>query len=155
MTRSRLTRRIPNRATLHASLFTAPAWPLLAQFSGLREELPENVHILTLEALSSSRLLLRLEHLLLEKEDKEANDKPIPITRLLKGNHLEDVREATLTGHMLLDEMRRLRWRQTQTSAANTVLGGSGLVRDQEGYKVRLADGRIRTYYATLVPKAR
>ncbi|KAK8757592.1 hypothetical protein V5799_004776 [Amblyomma americanum] len=80
MTRRRLSRRIPNRATMHASLFTSPAWPLLAQFSGLREELPENVHILTLEALSSSRLLLRLEHLLLEKEDKEVNDKPKPIT---------------------------------------------------------------------------
>lgn len=122
-------------------------------FSGLREELPDNAHLLTLEALSASRILVRLEHLIV---DGDANDKLVSITHLLRSNLLEDVHEASLSGHMLLDEMRRLQWRQTQTSGGPSAPGGgSGIVREQDNYSVQLLDGRIRTFYASLSPKLR
>lgn len=125
-------------------------------FSGLREELPDNAHLLTLEAVSASRILIRLEHINIDKNDKDANDKLISITHLLRSNQLEDVHEASLSGHMLLDEMRRLQWRQTQTSGGPSgTIGGSGVVREQDNYSVQLSDGRIRTFYASLSPKTR
>ncbi|KAL1425013.1 hypothetical protein MTO96_019592 [Rhipicephalus appendiculatus] len=125
-------------------------------FSGLREELPDNAHLLTLEAVSASRILIRLEHINIDKDDKDANDKLISITHLLRSNQLEDVHEASLSGHMLLDEMRRLHWRQTQTSGGPLgTTGGSGVVREQDNYSVQLSDGRIRTFYASLSPKTR
>lgn len=132
-----------------------------ANFTGLHEDLPANAHLLTLEALSSTRILLRLEHLRSDKDTtrpvkvaKGANgtkDDGISITHLLKVGVLEDVREASLSGHMLLEEMRRFEWRQTQTSSGYTTANGRpDTVRDQKGYTVRLADGRIRTFYASL-----
>ena len=39
------------------------------QVSGLRRELPENVHLLTVQLLEKTSLLLRLEHMFAVKED--------------------------------------------------------------------------------------
>lgn len=123
-------------------------------FSGLREQLPDNAHLLTLEAISASQLLIRLEHINIDKDDKDVNDKLISITHLLRSHHLERVHEASLSGHMLLDEMQRLQWRQTQTSSGLLgTTGGSGVVREKDNYLVQLSDGRIRTFYASLSPK--
>jgi len=43
----------------------------LKQWSGLKNSLPDNVHLLTLEQWHSGRFLLRLEHFYEKNEDKE------------------------------------------------------------------------------------
>ncbi|CAN7993668.1 unnamed protein product, partial [Ixodes hexagonus] len=125
-------------------------------FSGLHHELPPSVHVMTLEALSSTRALLRLEHLYSGAESKEENDVRVSVTGLLSNNMLEDVTETTLSGHMLLEEMNRLEWRQTQTSFAT--LGRNDLdsrpsFRNQDNYVVVLRNGQMRTFLATLAPR--
>ncbi|XP_077531973.1 lysosomal alpha-mannosidase-like isoform X2 [Haemaphysalis longicornis] len=135
-------------------------------FTGLSEELPADVHLLTLEALSNTRVLLRLEHLRTDKDttrpttvtkgSKDKMDKGISITNLLTDSVLEDVREASLSGDMMVEEMRRFEWRQTQTSYDYPTSSGlPDTVRDQSGYRVRLGNGRIRTFYASLTHNSR
>lgn len=42
---------------------------LLWQLGGLKLDLPENVHLLTVQLLGKTSLLLRLEHMFAAKED--------------------------------------------------------------------------------------
>ena len=48
----------------------------MLQHSGLARNLPENVHILTLEPWREHELLLRLEHIMEKDEDPELS-KPV------------------------------------------------------------------------------
>lgn len=50
------------------------------QFSGLYRELPRSVHLMTLEALSSTRALVRLEHLYSGVDSREENDVRVSVT---------------------------------------------------------------------------
>lgn len=52
---------------------SAPPAPFLPQFSGLRRELPPNVHLLTLARWGPQMLLLRLEHQVALGEDLDGN----------------------------------------------------------------------------------
>ncbi|XP_065295621.1 lysosomal alpha-mannosidase-like isoform X2 [Dermacentor albipictus] len=86
----------------------APAqWkPYKEEFSGLRSTLPSTVHLLTLEALSRTQVLLRLEHLVIDQHAVQVN-----VTRLLRGFRLNDVRPVTLAANQFLPGPTRLKWR--------------------------------------------
>ncbi|KAL1440217.1 hypothetical protein MTO96_009525 [Rhipicephalus appendiculatus] len=82
--------------------FAPPQWkPQRETFSGLRSVLPSTVHLLTLEALSPTRVLLRLEHLAVEQR---------AVQRLLKGFRLSDVRPVTLAANQFLPGPTRQKW---------------------------------------------
>ncbi|XP_049513159.1 lysosomal alpha-mannosidase-like [Dermacentor silvarum] len=85
----------------------APAqWkPHNEEFSGLRSPLPSTVHLLTLEALSRTKVLLRLEHLAIDQHAVQVN-----ITRLLKGFRLNNARPVTLAANQFLPGPTRLKW---------------------------------------------
>ncbi|KAH6921434.1 hypothetical protein HPB50_000151 [Hyalomma asiaticum] len=88
-------------------LVFAPAqWkPHREMFSGLRSLLPSTVHLLTLEALSRTKVLLRLEHLAIEQHAVQVN-----VTRLLKGFRLSNVRPVTLAANQFLPGPTRQKW---------------------------------------------
>lgn len=86
--------------------FAAAQWkPRREMFSGLRSVLPTTVHLLTLEALSRTRVLLRLEHLSIEQRAVQVN-----VTRLLKGFRLSNVRPVTLAVNQFLPGPTRQQW---------------------------------------------
>ncbi|KAM7305717.1 lysosomal alpha-mannosidase [Ixodes scapularis] len=124
-------------------------------FSGLYRELPRSVHLMTLEALSSTRALVRLEHLYSGVDSREENDVRVSVTNLLSNNLLEDVAETTLSAHMLLEEVSRLQWRQAQTAfvTGRDDLDNHSTFRNQDNYVVVLRNGQMRTFLATLAPR--
>ncbi|XP_077497603.1 lysosomal alpha-mannosidase-like [Amblyomma americanum] len=85
----------------------APAqWkPQVQKFSGLRAPLPSTIHLLTLEALSRTEVLLRLEHLAIDQNAVHVN-----VTRLLRGIRLKNVRPVSLAANQFLPGPRRHRW---------------------------------------------
>ncbi|KAH6921433.1 hypothetical protein HPB50_000150 [Hyalomma asiaticum] len=74
-------------------------------FSALRTPLPSDVHVLTLEKLGGSQVLLRLEHLAVTEATAQVN-----VTRLLAGHRLEDVKPVTLGANQYLPGPTRLQW---------------------------------------------
>ncbi|XP_036596650.1 lysosomal alpha-mannosidase-like [Trichosurus vulpecula] len=88
--------------------------PPLTQFSGLRRELPQSVHLLTLARWGPNTILLRLEHIFEHGEGSLFNlSQPVTIDlqdlfSAFTINHLE---ETTLSADQLLPKATRLQWR--------------------------------------------
>lgn len=90
----------------------APAqWkPQRGTFTGLQYRLPKTVHLLTLERLSASQALLRLEHLAMTRKPARVN-----VTRLLVGYRLDNLRPLTLGANQFLPGPARHRWPDEST----------------------------------------
>lgn len=87
-------------------IFAPAGWqPKHDKFSLLRSSLPSTVHVLTLERLSSTKVLLRLEHLGLTDVPVYVN-----VTRLLTGHRLNNIQPLTLGANQYLPGAIRRRW---------------------------------------------
>ncbi|XP_067008681.2 lysosomal alpha-mannosidase [Anabrus simplex] len=83
----------------------------LMTFRGLKESLPPNVHILTLEPWKDKTLLLRLEHLLEhEKDSKACKPAVVDIDDLFTPFPILGVREMTLGGNEYICDLKRMDW---------------------------------------------
>ncbi|XP_035888341.1 lysosomal alpha-mannosidase isoform X2 [Phyllostomus discolor] len=83
------------------------------QFSGLRRELPPNVHLLTLARWGRKMLLLRLEHQFAVGEDKGGNlSSPVTLDLrdLFSTFTIIDLKETTLAANQLRASASRLQW---------------------------------------------
>ncbi|XP_027990414.2 lysosomal alpha-mannosidase isoform X2 [Eptesicus fuscus] len=83
------------------------------QFSGLRRELPPNVHLLTLARWGPEMLLLRLEHQFALGEDMVGNlSSPVTLDLrdLFSAFTITDLKETTLAANQLRARASRLQW---------------------------------------------
>ncbi|XP_067938019.1 lysosomal alpha-mannosidase-like [Watersipora subatra] len=79
--------------------------------SFLKQALPDNVHLLTLEPLENKKFLLRLEHFYSAGEDKElSNNVTVSLKDLFTGFTITTVQELTLEANQYLAAASRLRW---------------------------------------------
>ena len=94
-------------------------------WSALVDTMPHNLHLLTLDQLSSKQYLVRVEHYFELNEDA-IYSQPIQIDlqQLLTSlGNITDVNELTLAANMPLSEMKRLNWTTTENESSywNTV----------------------------------
>ncbi|XP_046584534.1 lysosomal alpha-mannosidase-like isoform X4 [Haliotis rubra] len=100
-------------------------------WSGLKRELPANVHLLTLEQYAGSGpapspmqpYLLRLEHFY-EKEEDAALSAPVTVSLkdLFVPFDIEAVTELTLGSNLPLSQLNRLQWKTTDSGHTDTTL---------------------------------
>ncbi|NXE85545.1 MA2B1 mannosidase, partial [Cochlearius cochlearius] len=85
--------------------------PSLRQFSALRQELPPNVHLLTLTPWGAGALLLRLEHQF-ERGESANGSQPVTVDllNLFSAFTITSVQEMSLGGDVPLDAVSRLVW---------------------------------------------
>ncbi|XP_017786052.1 PREDICTED: lysosomal alpha-mannosidase isoform X1 [Nicrophorus vespilloides] len=82
------------------------------KYSGLTQNLPDNVQILTLEPWKGNSYLLRLEHIFEKGEDKNLST-PVSVNLkdLFTAFKLKSFKETTLGANQLLGESKRLQFR--------------------------------------------
>ena len=119
-------------------------------YSGLNRDLPQNIHLLTLEKWKQNEILVRFEHFY-ESEDKNELSKAteIDLKDLFKQFNIKSIRETTLSANQLLSETNRLKWKANEipTRIQNDL--GSNLV-DINDMKVKLSPQQIRTFILTI-----
>ncbi|XP_066127516.1 lysosomal alpha-mannosidase isoform X1 [Saccopteryx bilineata] len=90
------------------------------QYSGMRRELPPNVHLLTLARWGRQMLLLRLEHQFALGEDMVGNlSSPVTLdlTDLFSAFTIIDLKETTLAANQLRANASRLQWKSNEDAA--------------------------------------
>ncbi|CAF4067741.1 unnamed protein product [Rotaria sordida] len=90
-------------------------------WSALPDTMPLNLHLLTLDQLSSKEYLVRVEHYF-ELHEDEIYSQPIQIDlqKLLNSlGKIIDVIELTLAGNMPLSDMKRLNWTTTENESSH------------------------------------
>ncbi|XP_077497607.1 lysosomal alpha-mannosidase-like [Amblyomma americanum] len=135
-------------------LFAPAEWePIKETFTALKSPLPITVHVLTLERVSSSHVLLRLEHLGLQKGSVTVN-----VTQILAGHRLTDVRPVTLGANRYLPGPARHRWPTSQAGRKPRVIQDlrmtapyTSSVHETGDTVVRLERGQIGTFLALLI----
>ncbi|XP_051050981.1 lysosomal alpha-mannosidase isoform X2 [Phodopus roborovskii] len=83
------------------------------QFSGLHQDLPPQVHLLTLAHWGPNMLLLRLEHQFAVTEDSGRNlSSPVTLNleNLFQAFTITQLQETTLAANQLLSKASRLKW---------------------------------------------
>ncbi|XP_052582965.1 lysosomal alpha-mannosidase-like isoform X2 [Peromyscus californicus insignis] len=83
------------------------------QFSGLRQDLPPQVHLLTLARWGPKMVLLRLEHQFAVKEDSRGNlSSPVTLNlrNLFQAFTITHLMETTLAANQPLSRASRLKW---------------------------------------------
>ena len=91
------------------------------EWSGLREQLPANVHLLTLEEGRNDSILLRLEHFYDSKDDPDNLSKAVSVSlsNIFKPFTIVSAEERTLTANQLLSEAKRLDWRSEDSGSVS------------------------------------
>ncbi|XP_034378373.1 lysosomal alpha-mannosidase isoform X1 [Arvicanthis niloticus] len=95
-----------------SSPYNSQAAPKM-QFSGLRQELPPQVHLLTLARWGPKMLLLRLEHQFAVKEDSNRNlSSPVTVNLqdMFQTFTIIYLQETTLAANQPLSRASRLKW---------------------------------------------
>lgn len=137
---------------------------MISQFSGITKELPLNVHLLTLEPLDETTLLIRLEHIFEKNEDIEYSQ-PVTIQLtvryliskrsfsskyifqgLFKYFEIISLRETTLAADRWIEEVERLQW-MTKNNNEN---GYVHRIPVGANFTVTLSPMEIRTFVATI-----
>ncbi|XP_016074137.1 PREDICTED: lysosomal alpha-mannosidase isoform X2 [Miniopterus natalensis] len=117
------------------------------QFSGLRRELPRNVHLLTLARWGPEMLLLRLEHQFAVGEDMSGNlSSPVTLDLrdMFSAFTITDLKETTLAANQLRASASRLQW----TPKRGPILKPSPFWLDPA--RITLQPMEIRTFLATV-----
>ncbi|XP_065912002.1 lysosomal alpha-mannosidase-like isoform X1 [Dysidea avara] len=115
----KLHRQLGERLLLPATILIHSGKESISEFSknyngmvsGLRRELPENVHLLTVQLLEKTSLLLRLEHMFAVKEDTNLSTSvTVNMKDLFVTFEIVSCVEMTLGGDVQLSMVNRLKW---------------------------------------------
>merc|ERR1712083_820862 len=130
------------------------------------EEIPKNIHILTLENWpeanlqnQGSNVLLRLEHIFEAQEDRNNMSKPVSIKLegLFKAFDISSVEEVTLGANLQVEKLHRLQWNVMNEVPTSSHVEGGGRVKDalgeENGWLVTLQPFQIRTFIIDLNAK--
>ncbi|XP_027202659.2 lysosomal alpha-mannosidase-like [Dermatophagoides pteronyssinus] len=122
------------------------------QYIGLNNDLPSNVHLLTLEQWHSKRYLLRLEHFYQSNEDTELS-KPVKLSlrHLFKSFEIIAVEELTLGANQPISSLKnRLHYRYNRPLEQRQQQQSSLLLDDPkiegENFDIHLSPMQIRTF---------
>ncbi|XP_072971549.1 probable alpha-mannosidase At5g13980 [Typha angustifolia] len=109
--------------------------------------LPDNVALVTLQALEDGSVLLRLAHLYEAEEDKKLSMMAeVDLNKLFAGRKIVKLSEMSLTANQARDEMekKRLKWRVE--GSASTIVPVRGGPVDPSKLVVELGPMEIRTF---------
>ncbi|KDR11229.1 lysosomal alpha-mannosidase isoform X2 [Zootermopsis nevadensis] len=117
------------------------------EFSGLNQELPENVHILTLEPWKAHSFLLRLEHIY-ERNEHPVFSKPatVNLKNLFKPFSIVMARETTLGGNQWLSESHRFKWQSENDINFTLEDDEDSSKEDKDALTITLGPMQIRTF---------
>jgi lysosomal alpha-mannosidase len=88
----------------------------VSEWSGVKKDLPQNVHLMTLDNWQGNTKLLRLEHLYESKEDANSSQPvTVVLNDLFSTFDIVDATELTLAGNQNLSESKRLIWNYGST----------------------------------------
>ena len=115
-------------------------------YTGLNRDLPQNIHLLTLEKWTQNEILVRFEHFF-EIQDKNELSKAteIDFKDLFKHFDIKSIREMTLSANQLLSETNRLKWKTNETSTRIKNGLGKSLL-DINDMKIKQSPQQIRTF---------
>ncbi|XP_076263633.1 lysosomal alpha-mannosidase-like [Rhynchophorus ferrugineus] len=128
----------------------------LMTYSGLNNDLPKNIQILTLEPWKDSTYLLRIEHVFDNDEDSSLSEPVlVKLKDLFVGFNIASLKETTLGGNQWLKDSKRLKFNtnsklkevlnindKTDSSKAKT----SNLQDDIDNLEIVLNPSDIRTF---------
>ncbi|XP_069124923.1 lysosomal alpha-mannosidase-like [Argopecten irradians] len=130
------------------------------QWSGMTKNLPDNVHLLTLEQWggpgvvpsSSQPYIIRLEHTFETGEHSLlSKDVTVNLANLFTTFNVTSMTELTLGANMVLSDLHRLQWNTTDTREESTQDGSTDSeVSDVGSMDVKLKPMQIRTYQVQL-----
>jgi lysosomal alpha-mannosidase len=117
-------------------------------YSALNKELPQNIHLLSLEQWKKNQILVRLEHFY-ESVDNNDLSKPIEVDlqNLLKPFKILNLTEMTLTANQILSETHRMKWKSNKYFSESESIPNR-IVRDIN-FKIQLSPQQIRTFIIT------
>ncbi|CAG2104129.1 unnamed protein product [Medioppia subpectinata] len=119
-------------------------------YSALNQELPQNVHLLTLEKWTQNELLLRLEHFYQKEDNNElSKDVEIDLKNMFKDIKIKDVREMTLSANQELSESQKSRLQWKSKNPLNNIQFNSNQ-HFNDISKVKLSSQQIRTFILTI-----
>ncbi|XP_064486675.1 lysosomal alpha-mannosidase-like isoform X2 [Ornithodoros turicata] len=137
------------RVYLPVTMVTAFPLPQRIQYakkSTLEANLPDTLHLLTLEPISKNRVLFRVEHLGLVNRSVQ-----ISLRKLLKDRQFEDIQPTLLGANEYLQNVQRLHWStKTYDRSNNKASGVKNHNLSGETDKVTLRPGDIQTFVAKL-----
>ncbi|XP_050428079.1 lysosomal alpha-mannosidase-like [Adelges cooleyi] len=123
------------------------------EFSGMKNALPDNVQLLTLEPWKEGTVLLRLEHIFEYNEDKNLS-KPVVINvqDLFTKFRIVSLRETILGGNQWLSQHTKLSWRTEDNTIVKEEIPISNNGETTDPKHISLTPMQIRTLVAEIVP---
>ncbi len=120
-------------------------------YSGLLNELPKNVHLLTLEQWKNNSFLLRLEHFYQTIDDIEELSKPVTVDlkSLFKPFVISEAVEMTLGGNQVLSSAKRLEFKTYDMNQNES----KKYEFDAQNLSVTLTPMQIRTFVIKVKPQ--
>ncbi|KAH9502489.1 Lysosomal alpha-mannosidase [Bulinus truncatus] len=122
----------------------------LKQETFLAAELPPNVHILTLDRISSNEThlyLLRIEHLMEEDEHKQlSSPAQISLQNLFNPFEIVSVVETTLGGNFIPADLTRLTWKSYSGLTPDNIRSPEYKTNIEPPFTVTLRPMEIRTF---------
>ncbi|XP_060071726.1 lysosomal alpha-mannosidase-like [Ylistrum balloti] len=124
------------------------------QWSGMKTNLPDNVHLLTLEQwggsgvvpASSEPYIIRLEHIFETGEHSElSKDATVNLQDLFVTFEVDSVTELTLGANLVLSDLHRLQWNTTDVNDNMDETPMEPKIRNNS-LNVKLSPMQIRTY---------
>jgi lysosomal alpha-mannosidase len=117
-------------------------------YSALNKELPQNIHLLSLEQWKNNQILVRLEHFY-ESVDNNDLSKAIEVDleNLLKPFKISNLTEMTLTANEVLSQTHRMKWNSNEYLVESKSIPNR-IVRDIN-FKIQLSSQQIRTFIIT------
>ncbi|CAB3388670.1 Hypothetical predicted protein [Cloeon dipterum] len=125
--------------------------PRVYQFSGVKMELPENVHLLTLEPWKDGKILLRFEHIMEKSDDlRLSRASEFSIQDLFEAK-VQKVTEMTLGANQILSSSRRFKWNEDKFTSGtkndqDRTAPERNVIQSSDYFKVILYPMQIRTF---------
>lgn len=121
-------------------------------WSALIDDLPLNVHLLTLDQLNTNEYLIRLEHYFEKNEDETFSQATIVDLQKIFNTRgvISDIEELTLGANLPLTELKRLEWTtidQQSSKIPSSSLSDKVTVKN---VNIRLNPMQIRTFRITV-----
>ncbi|CAB3385076.1 Hypothetical predicted protein [Cloeon dipterum] len=121
------------------------------EFSGVKMELPENVHLLTLEPRKDGKILLRFEHIMEKSDDlRLSRASEFSIQDLFEAK-VQKVTEMTLGANQILSSSRRFKWNEDKFTSGtkndqDRTAPERNVIQSSDNFKVILYPMQIRTF---------